>query len=145
MAEPYTLTAADIVELRSSLRTRPRSLCGDIGAPYILYLPAERAYALHAYGFVQATSPRPDPLLACLRAERADPGFIGRCMSAQWDPTHACLDPDVAKDRHAAAQRLSAELRLRSQDEAAERRRRGSIIQPDPLAIDLDELEDPFR
>lgn len=105
-----TLTPTIILDLRLSIPSRVRCLdtgLGTIGVPFILYLPADDAFALHAYGLMLAVSADPAPLAECLRQERAEPGFIRRILDPQTDVQEASLDPQgrlkLASQRRAHA------------------------------------------
>lgn len=144
MTDPYSLSAADVADLRASMRQRPVDSEDPSGVhriPYITYLPADDAWLLHAYGHLQAVSPRIDVLAACLRCERAERGFIARILDTSEDVRLASLQPDLA----AAERRRQAEERLRAQrqqdtERAALERRRALLGPTNILGIELDDL-----
>lgn len=143
MSEPafYALTPTDIMALRLTCRGL-RSLGGGVnmGAPYILYVPASETFCLHAYGSPQATSLDLNVLGAMLRAERAEPGFIRRVLGSEEPCDVATLDP-AARARHAAqqaAERARQRLEADDNDEARWAARRASMM--DPAKISLDDL-----
>lgn len=136
-----TLSPADIMALRTSVPARVRCLdtgLGSIAVPFILYLPADDAFALHSYGLMLATSKDPAPLAECLRQERAEPGFIRRILDPREDVIHAALDPAGRKrlDAQRALARHGERIAAEEADQAAERRTRQLNIS----AITLDDL-----
>lgn len=129
------------MDLRTSVPTRVRALdtgLGTIGVPFILYLPADDAFALHAYGLMLATSPDPGVLAECLRQERAEPGFIRRILDPSHDAAVASLDP-VSRRAHDAQRALEAHLqRVAAEERDAAATRRTSQI--DVARLDLSDL-----
>lgn len=105
---PYTLTPADIMDLRGSVRWRlvDTSLDGP-STPFICYAREDRmaqnapgyhpdAFVLHTEGHIRAISSRIEVLAACLRCEWAEPGFVRRIMDPRTDCATAALSPDLA-------------------------------------------------
>ena len=143
----YTLTPADVALLRASLK-RPGPSDGTFGQgipPHIIYRPPQGgqppAWALHAYGRLEALSASPEPLLAALEREATEPGFIARLVSSALDPEATLLPTSTLTARMAAAVR-EAEARERARingDDAAWRKRRAQLL--DPAHISLDDLD----
>lgn len=150
---PYVLTPADICDLRLSMRKAPaasamdHSTFGraerDTGAPYILYLSADDAYLLRAYGSAQCTHANPAILAACLRNERAEPGFIRRVLDPSYTIEEASLDPAGALASRRHRERLNHDAKARS-DEADEARRAFKFKRTiNVTEFDLDDLFTP--
>ncbi len=141
---PHRLTVADVCILRASLKPSARIPDtpggGPIGAPYILWSESDSAYVLHAYGRTQAVSPQVQVLAACLRNERAEPGFIRRLLDASEPPDLATLDPHTAlrERQHRAALHATAKENDWQREEAARERRR--LTPPLATDISLDDL-----
>jgi|SRR6185312_36390 len=133
------LTPADIMSLRTSAATL-RNLGGgvNLGSPYILYLPADDAFCLHAYGSPQAKHADPRVLGAMLAGERAEPGYIRRVLSPLTDCDTASLAPDdrAARERHRASE--AARVRAAEAERAEAARRRAHAI--DVSKLDLEDL-----
>lgn len=136
------LTPAIIMDLRISLPTRGSAdgTNDRLGVPFIIYIPSDDVFCLHAYGSGQAVHADPRVLAQMIRCERAEPGFIRRVLSPEEPCTIATLAPD-ARARYAATQ-AAERARLRQQaedtDEARWAVRRASMI--DPAKISLDDL-----
>lgn len=146
----YTLTAADIVDLRGSVRWR----LGDasLGVPnHVAFICHARddpmsqnapgwgpdTYVLHAYGHRQAVSERIEVLAACLRCEASEPGFIRRIMNLSEDPELMTLTPDLLaaeRSRRAFAAKAAREY------EAEQARLRSKAPEPDPAKTSLKDL-----
>lgn len=133
------LTPADVMDLRSTCTTLRGIYPGPmLPHPYILYLPADDLFCLCAYGSPQAKSANPAVLAACLRAERAEAGFIRRILSSEEPCDVATLAPD-ARARHASLVAQEAARRRQAAQEADDRRLRlGSHL--DPAKISLDDI-----
>ena len=133
----YSLTPTTILDLRASCPSL-RNLGGGInmGVPYILYLPAEDTFCLHAYGSPQAKHADPAVLAECLRQERAEPGFIRRILSTAEPCDIASLDP-AARAKHAAqrAQEAARAAAYRQEQDAAAKRRM-SLLDASRLSLD---------
>lgn len=128
-----------VMDLRLSC-TSLRSLGGgaDFGTPYILWLPADETFCLHAYGSPQAKHGDARVLGECMRRERAEPGFIRRILSASEPCTEAALAED---DKAALNERRAGEAhkqRIYREEQAALRARRANQI--DVSRINLDDL-----
>lgn len=136
------LTPAIIMDLRASISLRGSSdgTNDRLGVPFVLYIPSDDTFALHAYGSCQAMHQDPRVLAQMIRCERSEPGFIRRVLSANEPCDVATLGPDV-RARYAATQ-AAERARLRQQaeetDEDRWRVRRASMI--DPAKISLDDL-----
>lgn len=133
------LTPPDVMDLRASCASL-RGLGGGVNmnVPFILYLPADDLYCLHAYGSPQAKSANPAVLAACLRAERAEPGFIRRILDPSEPCTVATLSPD-ARARYASRVAETAALQREAAETAREAAyRRAHVI--DPARISLDDI-----
>ena len=106
---PYVLTPAAVQSLRDSVRHRlsNHALALSPDAAFIIY--GAPHYILHAYGAVQAVSLDPAPLLAALRCEQAEPGFIRRIL----DPSTDCNVASLAPDAYATAKRQQDAERAR--------------------------------
>lgn len=137
--EPYMLSAADVSDLRSSVRWRLHDH-GEVAAAWINYSPTDDAFILHAYGHTQAISSDLRVLAACLRCERAETGFIARILDTREDVSLASLAPDLAAEarRRAYDERAKAEAASAARLEA--QRRRNSILPTDVSGFDLDDL-----
>lgn len=106
-ASPYTLTPADIMDLRGSVRWQLASTLVSFEAPFICYAREDRmaqnapgwhpeAFVLHTEGHMRAISHRIEVLAACLRCEWAEPGFMRRILNPAEDCHLASLTPDEA-------------------------------------------------
>lgn len=132
-----SLTPADIQTLRLSCPSL-RNLGGGVnmGFPYIIYLPGDGLFCLHAYGSPQAKSPDAALLAECLRQERAEPGFIRRILSTATDVDEASLDPQ-ARQRRASAQRAALISAAQTASTTrAQLARRASALDPRKLSLD---------
>lgn len=132
----YRLTPEAVQRLRDSVRWRLHDHREYPAAPFIQWSESEEGWTLHAYGHIQALSKDVDPLLACCRCERHEPGFIRRILDRNEDCTLASLAPDLA-----AAERARAyEERRRAQDAIAAREatlsRRSAQIDVTKLSLD---------
>jgi hypothetical protein len=140
-ASTSPLTPAIIMDLRTSVPAQVRCLdtgLGTIGVPFILHLPADDLFALHAYGLMLAVHADPRVLGECLRQERAEPGFIRRILDPREDVLAASLDPK-GRAVLAAQRRMEAAKQAdyaRSQEAAIERRTSHLNL----TAIGLDDL-----
>jgi hypothetical protein len=138
MHEPYNLTPADIMDLRGSCPIRGSSdgTHDRLGVPFIVAIPSDGTFALHAYGSPQAIHADPRVLGACLLAERLEPGYIARILSTEDPATLAALSP--AERQRQRAQRAEETARAaayrREQDEAASRRM--SLIDASRVSLD---------
>ncbi len=132
-----TLTTEDVLTLRASCKGL-RNLGGgvDLGTPYILFLPADGVFCLHAYGSPQAKHASAALLGLMLQNERAEPGFIRRVLSAVEPPDLASLSPAAHR---AETERRAAERRKREAyeaEQAATAARRASALDVSKLTLD---------
>ena len=131
------LTPADVLTLRLSAKGL-RAFGGgvDLGTPYILWLPADALFCLHAYGAPQAKHADAGLLGLMLKNERVEPGYIRRVLSAAEPPDRASLNPSA----HAAeAARMDAERRrqaARAAETAAAASRRFASLDISRLTLD---------
>lgn len=135
-----SLTPAIVMDLRlscPSLRNLGRGV--NMGVPYILWLPADEVFCLHAYGSPQAKHPDASILGLMLKNERAEPGFIRRVLSPAEPCDAASLNPHARAlyIKRRAAERASAEAYRAEQ--AAALLRRASLL--DPAKLTLDDLD----
>lgn len=95
-----------------------------MGVPYILWLPADETFCLHAYGSPQCKHPDAGVLGEMLKNERIEPGFIKRVLSAAEAPDIASLNPHAYRAAHAhhEAERRKIEAAQQAEREAAGRR-----------------------
>lgn len=133
---PYSLTPADVQTLRDSIAWRAVDHAEYPAVPFIVWSASERGYILHAYRRPMALSVDPAPLLACLRCERHEPGFIRRIMDRSEPCDLASLSPDLA-----AVERAKAATEARRQAEGAQARaqqaaRLAAMQQPQRLDLD---------
>jgi hypothetical protein len=106
----YTLTPADIMDLRASLPGgRMRDGTAQDLAPCVVYGPSSDEYYLHANGYVWASSPRIEVVAAAMRAERLESGWLMRALASQETCVEALLNPD----ERAALRRRRAEAEAR--------------------------------
>ena len=156
---PYALTAADVDELRGSVKWQlTDTFDGPARAPYITYAREDAvarnapgyhpdAFVLHTQGHMRAISPRLEVLGACLRAEYAEPGFVARILdTSQGDCAFAVLDPasrEAERRRAAFAAKAAREYaeEKRREDEARARRT-PAVSQPDPASVQIEDLFD---
>jgi hypothetical protein len=155
----YTLTPADIMELRASVRWRLSdqgaggpTRAGDLisSIPFICYAREDRmaqnapgydpeAFVLHTQGHMRAISKRIEMLGECLRQEFAQPGFMVRVMDERENCEVALLDP--ASAAVLASRRRFEEAATRAYAEEEKRRlstqARKTTPKPDPLATDI--------
>lgn len=115
----HLLTIADVLDLRHNAHSL-RHLGGgvNLGVPYILLIPADDVFCLHAYGSPQTTHRDARVLAECLRQERAEPGFIRRMLDATDPPDLATLNPAERADRR--KQQLAFEASMRAAAQARE-------------------------
>lgn len=139
MEVPYALTPSDVLNLRCSMRG-PRPPDGTHGSlpPFIVWLPSDRTYALHHYGVTMATGPL-HVLGACLRAERAETGFIRRVCESLEPPDLASLAPDERQRFQALAREEERKRTAYAAELATSAARRASLI--DVSKINLEDLE----
>lgn len=137
----YGLTEADVLSLRYSLRPEARipDPAGPVGAPYILWGSSDDIYILHAYGRTVAVHANIALLAACLRNERAEPGWIRRIMDPAEDPYVSTLNPYAAMKERQRRQGQDAERK--AHDEArADARRSRTVVRAVTADLDLDDL-----
>lgn len=108
MTVPYTLTPADIDALRGSVRW---PLDVELAPDYIRYDATDQHWYIYTEGKVRARHPRVEVVAACLRAERAEPGWMKRAL----DTRETCLEALLGAEERAARRRQ------RDASEAAER------------------------
>ncbi len=136
------LTPAELTLLRATVTPSLRSLGGGVnmGAPYILWLPADELFCLHAYGSPQCKSESAALLGEFLRRERGEPGFTRRALDPALDPETALLPDAALQARQSAAAAAEARRRLDAAeaDDASWRARRVTLI--DPSALSLNDL-----
>lgn len=153
---PYSLTPADIMDLRASVRWRLTDPISNAGVPFICYCREDNlarnapgydpeAFAIHTQGHLRAISHRLEVLGECLRQEWARPGFMIDIMDSRLDCTQALLDP---ASQEALRSRQAWEAKA-AREYAAEEARRVSASRratPKPPAVDLSTInpEDIF-
>jgi len=134
------LTPAVVMALRTSITTRGSSdgTNDRMGVPFIVYVPSDDAFVLHAYGSPQAMHRDPRVLGQMMRCERAEAGFIRRVLSAQEPCDIATLAPD-ARARYAATQ-AQERARIAQQRQEAEEAQRARARVFDASRISLDDI-----
>lgn len=141
---PHVLTPANVQDLRDSIRWRVSNgrddTWTDPGVAYIIWGPADGHYILRAYGRPMAASHDIAVLAACLRAERAEPGFIARILDPATDCRTASLSPDLAAAERRRLAALAAEVRSRASLDAELKRTRAVNRRVDVSKIELDDL-----
>lgn len=127
-----------VMDLRTSISTRGSAdgTFDRMGVPFIVYVPSEDAFVLHAYGSAQCLHSDPRVLAQVMRCERAEPGFIKRILNPQEPCDVATLGPDL-RARY-AAQRASDVARQRQQAEDLRDAQLARVRVIDPAKIDLD-------
>lgn len=127
-ADRYTLTPADIVLLRMSLRNRVLDV-GSTDPPIVRYNRTNDAYELVEAGVLLCSSPHLEVVGALLRAERYEPGFIRRILNPRDNPSVALLDADDRERQRTLDAETAAKARYAAQ-EADERRRAAQFHRP---------------
>lgn len=145
------LSSFDLMELRVWARSGGfiRDGEGDKGYPYVTYGQPRNGddvglYYLHSQGITCACSPKDSVILACLRNERHEAGFMRRVLSSELHAEEVLLTPE--QRAHAAQRRREAEAHARMARDAAEietRRRAAQLRQKPAGAMSLDDLEMP--
>jgi len=135
------LTPADVMDLRISARSRiPDLVASTQIAPCVRYNSSMDAYELHSQGNVLCWSARGEVILALLRAERFEPGYIGRALDPAYTIEEAAADADERersrRARAASAAQLRAQALAAEEAAAALRRRQGPQDCPPDLSID---------
>lgn len=133
------LTPADVQDLRDSVRYRVSNGQGDPTA-HILYLPAEDRFLLRVDCRPMCASADITLLAACLRAERAEPGFVARIMDPAVDCRVASLAPDIAAAERRRLAGLNAEIAERARSDAERKRQSHIAGRVDVSKISLDDL-----
>lgn len=145
---PYTLTSADIMDLRASVRWRLTDPINTAGCPFIAYAREDlmarnapgydpEAFVLHTQGHLRAISHRLEVLAECLRQEWARPGFVADVLNPREDCEMALLDPAsaaVARSRMAFEAKAAREFALEESRRLAARR---TTPKPKPAPIDF--------
>lgn len=95
------MTPADLTLLRASMKDILRHSKGgaNLDVPYILCIPADGTFCLHAYGAPQAISSDLSLLGTLMLAERLEPGYTRRVLSSATDPETALLSTPQHADR----------------------------------------------
>lgn len=141
------LSPSDIMDLRYWAKTSGLIRDGeaDKGYPYVVYGQGRDGevgmYYLHSQGYTVAASCRDSVILACLRNERHEAGFMRRVLSAQVHAEEALLSPE--QRAQAAKRRSEAETLARHRQSALEaetRRRAAQLVQKPASALTLDDL-----
>lgn len=119
------LTPAMVMDLRGScaMRTSDDSTGDRMGVPFIVYIPSDDAFSLHAYGSPQAVHKDVRVLAQVIRCERAEAGFIRRILSPQEPCDVATLGPD-RRARYAHAQAAAVARRRQDTEDALDARHR---------------------
>jgi hypothetical protein len=138
---PHTLTPADIMDLRASLKWRTSNGESPL-YPHIIYLPADEAFLLVVDGRRMAVSKDPEVLAACLRNERAEPGYVRRVLDSTDDVQLAALNPAEAAQERSRRNAEAAALRARQEEERATQMRLRNARSVDPATFTLDDLGD---
>lgn len=147
---PYSLTPADIVDLRVEMKRRGGFIAdGDrTGFAFVACARSEPEFYLHSGGATVAVSRNPAVILACLRNEAISPGWCRHAFDPLHDPSEVLMDPAEQQARE-HRRRVAATLQRQHEEEAAEaaRRRRTHLRAPEinPEDVDLDFLMDPTR
>lgn len=141
---PYILSSADVVMLRASMRGHRHDI-GGIGTH--VNWTREGQYTLWHGGNVVAASADERPLLALLRGERLEPGFIAAVLSPALTCDEALLDVEARALTMARRRASEARARREAEDRDDARReaqralqRRAASSQEDYSALDLDAL-----
>lgn len=141
---PYYLTPAAVQTLRDSLHWRVANGREDNwdtpGVALIIWSASDSLYILRCGGRPMAQSADIAPLAACLRAERAEPGFIARIMDPATDCRTASLAPDAALAEKHRLSALQAEIRAHTQSSAETKRHVSVKRRVDVSKITLDDL-----
>lgn len=141
-----TLTPEIILTLRASVRHRSSDGTNDrLGVPFMVAIPSEGTFSLHAYGTCVAVHADPRVLGALMLSERIEPGFIRWVLDSKDPPDLAGLNPlERARQRSALAAE-SARRRQAALDQAdAEREARSRLRYTPQVAvadISLDDLD----
>lgn len=123
---------------------------GDKGYPYVVYGQPRSGecdlglYYLHSQGVTVAASVSDSVILACLRNERHEAGYMRRVLSSELHAEEALLTPE--ERAQAAAKRREAEAHARMRKDALEieeRRRRAQLNAKPAAAMSLDDLLAP--
>lgn len=138
-----TLTPELVLTLRASVRHRSSDGTNDrLGTPFMVAIPSEGTFALHAYGTCVAVHADPRVLGALMLSERIEPGFIRWVLDSKDPPDLAMLNPlERARQRSAlaaeSARRRQAALdQAEAEREARSRFRYVPVTPPDALTLD---------
>lgn len=138
------LTPADIMDLRLSVRSRiPDMLTATSVVPCIRYNSVQDTYEVHLHGQVLCHSPRGEVVLALLRGERFEPGFVRKVLDSGYTVEEVALDGDERERSRRNRAAVEASQRARTQleeDEARARRLRTPAPVSAPSDLDLDDL-----
>ena len=137
------LTPADVMDLRLSVRSRIPDPTADVAlAPCVRYNAAQDSYELHGNGNVLCWSHKGEVILALLRAERFEPGYIRRALDPAYTIEEAAASADDAERsrRDRAASEAQVRLQRREAEEAAGRQLRAALPQATIDALSLDDL-----
>lgn len=139
---PYTLTAADIADLRvwaKSCGTGNEDGFPAVPVPYLVCSSSDGSLHLHSQGRTVASGLRSEVMCALLYNEKLEPGFC----RAVCDPTLTILEAlNTPAARQSAKSRIlarNAADKAEAVARAATSKRRASQL--NPLAMSLDMLE----
>lgn len=139
MSQPptHTLTAANVADLRASLRTRTSGV-DTSGVACITHGAADALFYLIIRGKVMCAHPDPRVLGAMLVAERAEPGFAATVLDSTHPVDEALLDP-AGRLRARSLANAEANTRATAAREAEERRH-NLMRNVDPASVTLDDI-----
>ena len=142
------LTAWDIQELRYWAASSGFIRDGepDRGYPFVTYgrpgPETEGIYYLHSQGVTVACSSKDSVILACLRNERHEAGFMRRVLSTEVHAQEALLTPEERAAALRKRQTAEAYARLNAEAAREKAKREAAIRTQKPVAsLTLDDLE----
>lgn len=138
------LSPADIMDLRLSIRSRiPDMLTATAIVPCIRYNSVQDTYEVHYNGQVLCHSPKGDVVLALLRGERFEPGFVRKALDPQYTVEEVTSDADERERSRRNRSAVEASQRARdlaAEDEARARRLRAPAAASAPPDLSIDDL-----
>lgn len=137
------LTPADVMDLRISARSHIPDLQGAVQiAPCVRFNSTLDAYELHHGGNVLCWSHSGEVVLALLRAERYEPGYVRRVLDSTYTIEEAARDADEAERSRRQRSASDAQVRFaaRQAEEAARAQRAPTVPQSAIDALSLDDL-----
>lgn len=137
------ITPTDIMDLRLSIRSRIPDILSETSiVPCVRYNSTQDTYELHMGGVILCHSPKGDVVLALLRAERFEPGYIRKALDPLYNIEEAAASADDRERarRERAAWDTSIRSKAIAEEEEARQRRFRTPISDAPADLDIDTL-----